>query len=264
MFDWYEHPLLTLAAAMLLPLPAILPWDKWLKLKPSSARIGVALLVAVAVYASLRMVDGWSGRLDGAVAGWGMATLVIGILVIGWRWAYVAVLALLMIGVGGWNTVQESFTGDRCAAISASIRSPIIRRRDSGGWRMARPCTASSAPIQLTGARRRPITARNRGSGWRWTRRRRWPDRMRRSDVGLGRNARLLSPPRPAMDDFRNRPGDGRHRTRPRQFTFLSDCAPDAPIVIGDARLKIAEQAAGRFDILVIDAFSSDAIRSIC
>src|SRR3546814_11158604 len=46
----------------------------------------------------------------------------------------------------------------------------------------------------------------------------------------------------------------------PEKFPFLSDCAPGAPIVIGDARLRIAEQPAGHFDIIVIDAFSSDAI----
>src|SRR3546814_17078831 len=46
----------------------------------------------------------------------------------------------------------------------------------------------------------------------------------------------------------------------PEKFTFRSDCAPGAPIVIGDARLRIAEQPAGHFDIIVIDAFSSDAI----
>src|SRR3546814_4657455 len=37
-------------------------------------------------------------------------------------------------------------------------------------------------------------------------------------------------------------------------------CAPDTPIVLGDARLELAKQPPGRFDILVIDAFSSDAI----
>src|SRR3546814_11366241 len=59
------------------------------------------------------MVDQWTGRLDGTVAGWGVAIFVIGMLVIGGRWAFVSVLALLMIGVGGWATIQESFTGAR-------------------------------------------------------------------------------------------------------------------------------------------------------
>jgi hypothetical protein len=45
----------------------------------------------------------------------------------------------------------------------------------------------------------------------------------------------------------------------PRFFSFLARCAPDAPIVLGDARLTLA-RADKRHDIIVIDAFSSDAI----
>ena len=44
------------------------------------------------------------------------------------------------------------------------------------------------------------------------------------------------------------------------QFTFLDRCAPAAPVVIGDARLKLVDAAPGSFDILAVDAFSSDAI----
>jgi hypothetical protein len=42
-------------------------------------------------------------------------------------------------------------------------------------------------------------------------------------------------------------------------FTFLSDCTPDADVVLGDARISLA-RGAGPFDLLVVDAFSSDAI----
>ncbi len=45
----------------------------------------------------------------------------------------------------------------------------------------------------------------------------------------------------------------------PKHFRFLSECAPDADIVIGDARLTI-KQPGAPFDLLVLDAFSSDAI----
>jgi spermidine synthase len=45
-----------------------------------------------------------------------------------------------------------------------------------------------------------------------------------------------------------------------RYFQYLSDCAPDAPVVLGDARLSVAREAAARFDLLILDAFSSDAI----
>lgn len=47
-------------------------------------------------------------------------------------------------------------------------------------------------------------------------------------------------------------------------FTYLDDCAGDVGIELGDARLTLeAKRAAGQraaFDVLVIDAFSSDAI----
>lgn len=45
----------------------------------------------------------------------------------------------------------------------------------------------------------------------------------------------------------------------PKLFPFLSACAPQAPIVLGDARLTIASQVA-RSDLIIVDAFSSDAI----
>ncbi len=44
-----------------------------------------------------------------------------------------------------------------------------------------------------------------------------------------------------------------------RLFSSLTRCAPDAPVVIGDGRLTLADQQ-GRFDLIIIDAFSSDAI----
>ncbi|SHJ39521.1 hypothetical protein SAMN05444159_0503 [Bradyrhizobium lablabi] len=45
----------------------------------------------------------------------------------------------------------------------------------------------------------------------------------------------------------------------PRRFDFLSSCAPETPIVLGDARLTL-EASRDRYDLIVLDAFSSDAI----
>ena len=44
------------------------------------------------------------------------------------------------------------------------------------------------------------------------------------------------------------------------QFTYLGGCKPDAEIVLGDARLSLARTPPGSFDVLAVDAFSSDAI----
>ena len=44
-----------------------------------------------------------------------------------------------------------------------------------------------------------------------------------------------------------------------RMFRFLSECAPSASIVLGDARLTLAASGA-RYDLIILDAFSSDAV----
>lgn len=47
----------------------------------------------------------------------------------------------------------------------------------------------------------------------------------------------------------------------PRWFTYISDCAVgEIRTVLGDARLTLEDQPAGTYDLLIIDAFSSDAV----
>jgi len=46
----------------------------------------------------------------------------------------------------------------------------------------------------------------------------------------------------------------------PRYFTYLEDCSPGTRIVIGDARLSLQSVPAQKYDLLVVDAFSSDTI----
>ncbi|MGA7005119.1 MAG: fused MFS/spermidine synthase [Pseudolabrys sp.] len=46
----------------------------------------------------------------------------------------------------------------------------------------------------------------------------------------------------------------------PDRFTFLSSCAPGLPIVLGDARLTFAQELNHVYDLIIVDAYSSDAI----
>ena len=46
----------------------------------------------------------------------------------------------------------------------------------------------------------------------------------------------------------------------PAQFRFLQRCQPNAPMVVGDARLTLGREPANSADVLVIDAFSSDSV----
>jgi spermidine synthase len=48
--------------------------------------------------------------------------------------------------------------------------------------------------------------------------------------------------------------------TNPNYFTYLHNCKADWNVVLGDARLSLVDEPDQRFDVLLIDAFSSDAI----
>ena len=263
LFDWvYEHPLLILAAAMLLPLPALLPWDKWLRLSATFALIAVVVLVTIAAFASWHMANAWTGRLDGTVAAWGIMIFAIGLLVIGWRWAFVTVLALLMIGVGGWDTVRESFTGARVRSyfgVYTVTDYPAQQQR-----RLAHGTTLHGLQRTDPAHRREPTTYYGPKSGVGLTLAKAEALAGPGASVGIvGLGAGTLAcyrKPGQQWTIFEIDPVMVDIARDPSKFTFLSDCAGDTPIVIGDARLKIAEQPSGRFDVLVIDAFSSDAI----
>jgi hypothetical protein len=45
-----------------------------------------------------------------------------------------------------------------------------------------------------------------------------------------------------------------------KKFTFLANCQPNADIVLGDARLTFAKEPGESYDLLIVDAFSSDAV----
>jgi SAM-dependent methyltransferase len=45
-----------------------------------------------------------------------------------------------------------------------------------------------------------------------------------------------------------------------RYFTFLTRCGSNCDVVIGDGRLRLAQERDGTFDLLLLDAFSSDSV----
>jgi hypothetical protein len=46
----------------------------------------------------------------------------------------------------------------------------------------------------------------------------------------------------------------------PKYFTYITSCEPDLKPVIGDARLTFAREPDGLYDLIIVDAYSSDAI----
>jgi hypothetical protein len=85
--------------------------------------------------------------------------------------------------------------------------------------------------------------------------------RSRVAVVGLGAGA-LASYARPGQSwtFFEIDPAVERIARDARWFSYLSDCGERCSVVIGDARLSLSRVPERAFDLLVLDAFSSDAI----
>jgi spermidine synthase len=78
--------------------------------------------------------------------------------------------------------------------------------------------------------------------------------------VGLGvGTVTCFSLPNQPVDIYEINPAVVRIARNPRYFQVLSECAPDANIVLGDARKNLAHTDA-RYGVLVLDAYSSDSI----
>jgi SAM-dependent methyltransferase len=79
--------------------------------------------------------------------------------------------------------------------------------------------------------------------------------------VGLGTGAlACYKKPGQNWSIFEIDPAMVKLATRSRYFDYVPRCAPNARIVLGDARLTLTREPDARYDYLVIDAFSSDAI----
>lgn len=87
-------------------------------------------------------------------------------------------------------------------------------------------------------------------------------DRLRRVGVvGLGCGAlAAYAAPGQRWTFYEIDPAVVRIARDERYFTFLGTCRGDTEVVLGDARRRLQEAPDGCYDVLVLDAFSSDAI----
>ncbi|WP_077146516.1 spermidine synthase [Sphingopyxis sp. KK2] len=261
LFDWvYEHPILVLAAAALLPLPPFLPWNEWLKVRNPIPYV-LAMLV-VAAFACWNLVEGWDGTFQGSNGLWAGLILLVGLLVVAWRWAYIAVLAMLMLGVGGVDTLQKGADGMRVRSyfgVYTVTDDPATQQR-----RLAHGTTLHGLQNTQPGHELEPTTYYGHQSGVGLTLDKATELAGPDAAVGIvGLGAGTLScyrKPGQQWTIFEIDPVMVDIARDPKKFSFLSKCAGDTPIVVGDARLRIEQMPPAQFDILVIDAFSSDAI----
>lgn len=263
LFDWiWEHPILVLAAAALVPQRALFPFverawgarNRWLRLAVPAAALALAFLTAA-----------YFGPIKGnlALAG-GIAIILLAVISVGRRASFVLCIVALMLCFGGLRMLNDSLGGlDRTRSYFGVY---IVRDYDyPAPYRVLQHGTTLHGLQSLEpGKERQPTTyyAPRSGVGL----------ALRQADFLYGNHARVgvvglgtgtlscYARPGQTWQFFEIDPAIVKIATDGGSFSFLRNCAPQAQVMLGDARLTLARQVAGRLDILALDAFSSDAV----
>ena len=262
-FDWvWEHPVLVLAAALLMPLPEILKWRTMEGLDPNMARLTRLILLGVAGFLAWLLYD-VAAKAEPDIHRVYLTVMIcgVGLLLVAWRWMFVSVLVMLMLAQGGLKTIETTLDGQRSRSYFGVY---TIREYPSRQIRMLVHGTTlhgqqSTDPERL----REPSTYYGPGSGVAISLNnapRLYGDDARVGVVGLGTGTlACLRQPGQSWTFFEIDPAVLKF-SHNGTFTYLDTCAPKARVVLGDARLELGKINPGSFDVLVIDAFSSDAI----
>jgi SAM-dependent methyltransferase len=259
LFDWaYEHPLLILAAALLVPQFALVPWPRRLGFMLCLTVPSIALLLSFLVDAE------YFGDGLGAMTGHVVVSL-LALACLGRRWAYVASLAALMLSYEGWTTLVHSASGMRTRSYFGIYE--VTNTNDRQGQPLYRSLTHGTTlhgrQNLLPELETVPTTyyARRSGVGLALANADAlYGARSRIGVVGLGSGTlSCYARPGQAWTFFEIDPA--MVEVARNRFSFLSRCAPRARIVLGDARISLKErQGANSLDILAVDAFSSDSV----
>lgn len=263
-FDWsWEHPLLILAAAALLPLGA---WSRLLERRfssPATLRMALAVLLLVLFTGAI-----WLRRQFHADPGWGVielagfaALIALAVLLAARRWAFVLASVVLLATLGG--IAQLALTFEEGARTRSYFGIYTVRDLARGQrvlmhgtivhgqqWLDPQRALLPTTYYGPTGGAGMTMLAAEKLYG----------KRARIGVVGLGVGTlACYRQPGQAWTFYEIDPEVLAYSQR-GQFTFLARCAPDARVVIGDARLKLAAAPRDSLDILAVDAFTSDAI----
>ena len=91
-----------------------------------------------------------------------------------------------------------------------------------------------------------------------------WQDQLAGASVavtGLGAGT-IACDAQPGQDwtFYEIDPAVERIARNPAYFTYLRDCLPDGRVILGDARLQMRGAIDGSYDLIILDAFSSDSV----
>ncbi|RDV07892.1 hypothetical protein DXH95_07300 [Sphingorhabdus pulchriflava] len=261
LFNWtWEHPILLLAAALLLPQLRLFSLGEEETFGKFGWTLATTLIAIVALGIGIyvgKELGLESQRIKTALIA---VILIAGVVVSGRRVALSVVLAGAMLANGGWNNLTLSLSDTRMRSYFGTY---TINQSSDASVRWLSHGTTMHG-MQLLDQPTLPISYYGESSG-----------------VGIAsRRAEELFGPGAAIGVVGlgtgtlacyKKPGQEWHFfeidplmveiARDRKiFSFLEKCAPDTKMHVGDARLTLSEQPKGSFDLLAIDAFSSDSI----
>ncbi len=263
LFDWtWEHPLLILAAAALVPLDAWRGLLGRLFARERTVRLAFIVLLFLVFMGALWL----RGRME-VERGWDAAELAVFVLLVAVtmllaarRPAYVLACALLLGAMGGLAQAQLTLQGARSRSYFGIY---TVKDLASGDRVLMHGTTLHGKQRLAKGQETDPTAYYGRTSGVgqaMLAAERLYGGNARIGVVGLGVGTlACYRRPGQAWTFFEIDP-EVLAFSRRGVFTFLDRCAPEARMVIGDARLNLAAASPGSFDVLVVDAFSSDAI----
>lgn len=258
-FSWgYEHPILILATALIVATKPLLGigaqlWD--------GPRHHVAAVV-VSVIAVVAAIVSIASETPNSLMGTAIIIIALGLIAIGNRAVFTVCLAALMLNFGGWKALNESLTTDNQVRSFFGIYTIAT---DPGNNRaLIHGTTIHGLQSLKEGHERDPLTyyAPRSGVGLALSNLPAlYGANARVGIVGLGAGT-VSCYAKPGQDwrFYEIDPAIAKIARDPTKFTFLSRCLPGVPVEIGDARIVLDRQAAGGLDILVVDAFSSDAV----
>ncbi len=260
-FDWtWEHPILILLAAALLPQTRLFSLGEEHTFGEKGARgilifMGLVALL-VGVYGGTEMPIETTPAKIILLA----AIMGIGVIAIGQRLAFTLVVAGLMFANGGWHNMKQTLDGVRMRSYFGTY---TVNASESGRIRWLNHGTTMHG-LQMLEAPTRPVSyyAPTSGVGIAMSRAAElYGAAASIGVVGLGTGTlACYHKPGQTLQFFEIDPLMIEVARTRNIFSFVERCAPDATVTLGDARLTLAEVPAGTFDILALDAFSSDSI----
>jgi spermidine synthase len=262
LFDWaYEHPLLILAGALLLPQRSYVKSIEQVWADPSWRPYLTRWLPIAAIALSLagdrRFIPDLPEWMAIAVP---ILIGIIAMFAIGRRFVFAACLAALMMSYGGWWALKLSWHDVRTRSYFGIY---TVSTRNGGTVRSLAHGTTLHGLQLLSPGREKDLTSyytSNSGIGRSMAAvGTLYGPAARVGVVGLGTGTlACYRQPGQRWTFFEIDPA--MVRVAQTKFSFLSRCAPDARIVLGDARLALVRAPERLFDVLVVDAFSSDAV----